>query len=284
MTAYIPQHPVMTLLNEQEILELNAVKSYPRRKLTEVEKAIKDLQQVTTIGRGNMLRLDGTRDDLSMATQDILERLNKATNNFDLKMEVKAAVHNPDLMQALVRKYPYVEFFSVINGVTNVYQEMTLRNVGVERLHAAVLWLYNFQNFVLEIPKAGANNWFIGTPSTPYLRLRNAAAEQPEAYGLVLPELLQSKFDMLFRNSGHSDHPLSLIQEYNLHAIHGLWARFGLRRPSRVDGFEEKVYTINMSFDNVYRVGQKTMPVLVASSIDYPAIGIENIGVYRFVL
>lgn len=276
MTVAIPKSNVISLLSEREQREVRAIENYPRRKFTELENALRDLRDVLTIGRG--LNLVG-----APSVDSVLGRINKATNMFTVRELAREAVNDREALERLVGMYPYVEFEHAIAGRLNVYQNMFLRGVKLEYIQEAVLWLHNFHTLVMQIPDFGDKNWFIHTPNTPHHVLRNAVKDQPECTGLVLTELLQAKFDALFRNAGEYSHPLSLIQEYNLHKTNGLFERFGLHHPVSVDR-EDRFYRTTVSIDSLHRIGMRTMPVLAALITDYPLTGSNQIRVYRFVL
>ena len=287
MSVAIPQGNLITLLNAQEQREVNAVANYPRRKLNDLERAIKQLAHVLTVGRG----LANPSDDVlvsgnameSMDTSAILDRLDRATSMTTVRLLAREAITSPLALGRLVGMYPYVEFEDAINGRLNVFQQMVLRGVKVGVIVEAALWLHNFKNLCLKIPTVGSNNWFIGTPDTPYALMRLAAKEQPEAVGLVLPNKLQASFDDLFRDNGKHNHPLQLIREYNLHEYRWFLSRFGLTEPSEVDAVEERVDTVNVTIGD-YRIGNKSLPTLSVTVANYPILGIDEIRVYRFVL
>lgn len=273
MLAEILKGNPASLLTEQEMREVNAYQNYPRRKLSPLEEAVRDLRDVLTDPEGK-----GSED-----VPDILGRVNKATNMFTVRELARDAVNDSTALQRLVEMYPYVQYSHVIAGNLNVFQSMRLARVSGVRIQEAVLWLHNFHTLVMQIPDFGDKNWFIHTPNTPHHVLRNAVKDQPECTGLVLTELLQAKFDALFRNAGEYSHPLSLIQEYNLHKVNGLFERFGLHHPVSVD-HEDRFYRTTVMIDSLHRIGMRTMPVLTALITDYPLMGSDQIRVYRFVL
>ena len=286
MSVAIQVGKIHNLLSEQEMREVRAVQNYPKRKLTDLEQAIKDLGlalagdllvEHDVLMAGNEMR--------SMNPGDIVDRICKATSMFTVRELARKAPNEISSMMKLIQMYPYVEFNNVINGNgLNVFQSMHLRGVSLTRIQEAALWLYNFGNCVLEIPEVGNKHWFIGTPGTRYHYMRNAISTHPEASGLALNELLQSKFNAMLRDTGKHNHPLQLIQEYNLHKVPNFLARFGLLRPAHRDAVLKKVVPVVLHIEDNFRIGNFTESVLTATLTEYPIMGVESIAAYRFVL
>lgn len=287
MSVAIPQSNLVSILTAQEQREVNAVMNYPRRKLNDLERAIWQLRHVLTLGRDlsdvakDVFMIGNTME--SMETSAILDRLDRATAMTTVRLLAREAVKDPAALQRLVEMYPYVEFGNVINGHLNVYQQMVFRGIKPAKIRQAVMWLHSLHHLAMRIPSVGDKRWFLSTPNTPHVVLRNAIKEAPEAAGLVIAPYLQERVTHAFNDNGVFNHPLQLVQEYQLHKVPDLFKRFDLPHPCTVD-HDDWFYEVNIEIDYNYRVGMRSLPVLTASVIRDPKGSAECAKVWHFAL
>lgn len=270
-------------LTPRELRDVTARHAYPKRKLTAVEQAIKDLWYATHRNpTGAADKLVVGNEMVSMNPEEILKRLDAATGSYLLRQEARQAVNDPAAMDLLVSKYPYVEFENVEQRLNPLQQAFASGVSEVDMRHAAI-WLFSFKSVCLKLPRL-KEQFFIGTPNTDFAKMRYSASVTPAAHGLVISAELQARINGLFSESSFFLSSVALIEEHRLDQFPTFLKRFGLEEPVDVNVVAETVHDVKLVFTRPMAVGRYSFPVLTAMVGTYPLINADGLHMYHFVL